>query len=210
MTQNALNTSIPIEVDSGGTEAATLTDHGVLLGSGTGAITATAAGTTGTVLIGNTGVDASFSATPTVTSISFGGDALAYYDEGTWTPVLSFGGGSTGITYVTQTGTYTRIGDTVSCYMKIALTNKGSSTGITIISGLPFTSGVLGFIGVIGRMEFIDITATEKKVTLENTGSSTTMTLIANASVGHAGRQLTNAAFANNSAITVNFEYFNS
>ena len=42
---------------NGGTGAATLTDHGVVLGSGTGAVTVTSAPTTGQFLIGNTGYD---------------------------------------------------------------------------------------------------------------------------------------------------------
>ena len=44
-------------VAQGGTGAATLTDHGILLGSGTGAITPTAVGATGTLLTGVTGAD---------------------------------------------------------------------------------------------------------------------------------------------------------
>jgi|GEM_PF-914834 len=47
----------PIEVIQGGTGAATLTDHGILLGSGTGAVTPTAAPTNGQLLIGSTGND---------------------------------------------------------------------------------------------------------------------------------------------------------
>lgn len=47
----------PIEVIQGGTGAATFTDHGILLGSGTDAITATAAPTNGQLLIGSTGND---------------------------------------------------------------------------------------------------------------------------------------------------------
>ena len=45
--------SIPLGVASGGTGAATLTDGGILLGSGTGAITATAVLTDGQVLVGD-------------------------------------------------------------------------------------------------------------------------------------------------------------
>lgn len=48
----------------------TYTNHGVLVGQGSSAIVATAAGATGTVLIGTTSSDPSFSATPTVTSIT--------------------------------------------------------------------------------------------------------------------------------------------
>jgi hypothetical protein len=44
-------------VANGGTGATTLTDHGILLGSGTGAITATGAATNGQLLIGSTGAD---------------------------------------------------------------------------------------------------------------------------------------------------------
>lgn len=50
----------PFPVASGGTGTATLTDHGVLLGSGTGAITAASVGTNGQVLLGATGADAAF------------------------------------------------------------------------------------------------------------------------------------------------------
>lgn len=47
-------------VIEGGTGAITLTDHGVLLGSGTGAVTAAAVGTNGQVLVGSTGADPAF------------------------------------------------------------------------------------------------------------------------------------------------------
>lgn len=47
-------------VAQGGTGAITLIAHGVLLGEGTSAIVATAAGTNGQLLLGNTGADAAF------------------------------------------------------------------------------------------------------------------------------------------------------
>ena len=59
-TQNAINTGKPIEVSNGGTGAATLTSNGVLVGNGTSAITALAAGATGTLLIGSTGAAPAF------------------------------------------------------------------------------------------------------------------------------------------------------
>jgi hypothetical protein len=51
-----------ITVSQGGTGAATFTSHGVLIGEGTGAIQATAAGTTGQVLTGVTGANPVFAA----------------------------------------------------------------------------------------------------------------------------------------------------
>ncbi len=53
-----LTATTPIDVPSGGTGAATLTDHGILLGSGVGAITALGAATDGQLPIGSTGLDA--------------------------------------------------------------------------------------------------------------------------------------------------------
>jgi hypothetical protein len=63
-------------------------------------------------------------------------DALS--NPGTsFTPSLTFGGGSTGMTYGTRTGVYVRVGSLVFFSLNIVLTAKGSSTGVAVISGLP-------------------------------------------------------------------------
>ena len=61
---NTLNIDItaPVTVPNGGTGRITLTNHGVLIGAGTSAITQSAVGATGTVLAGNTGADPTFQA----------------------------------------------------------------------------------------------------------------------------------------------------
>ena len=61
---------------------------------------------------------------------------------GTFTPILSFGGASVGITYSTQLGNYTKIGDRTFFTITITLTSKGSSVGVAAIAGLPNTSSV--------------------------------------------------------------------
>lgn len=55
-----------------------------------------------------------------------------------FTPVLNFGGGSTGITYAVQSGAYVLTGNVVHFAIAIQLTSKGSSTGAIQVSGLPF------------------------------------------------------------------------
>lgn len=62
------------------------------------------------------------------------------YEEGSWTPAMTFGGGSTGITYALQSGTYQKIGSAVFFRCYVVLSAKGSSTGDALITGLPFTS----------------------------------------------------------------------
>ena len=61
-------------------------------------------------------------------------EALRDGDYASYTPSLTFGGGSTGMTYSVQTGTYVRIGRAVYYHGHITLTAKGSSTGNAFIS----------------------------------------------------------------------------
>lgn len=67
--------------------------------------------------------------------------AKAAFEVGTFTPVLSFGGGTTGITYTTQTGSYTKIHDVVYFTSRVTLSSKGSATGDALVGGLPFANG---------------------------------------------------------------------
>jgi hypothetical protein len=68
-------------------------------------------------------------------------NTLDWYEEGTFTPTLNFGGSSTGITYSSQVGNYTRIGNVVFFNLRIFLTAKGSATGTAGVGILPFVNG---------------------------------------------------------------------
>lgn len=57
----------------------------------------------------------------------------------TWTPGLTFGGGSTGLTYSSRSGFYYKQGRLVTVSGTIVLSNQGSSTGANQITNLPFT-----------------------------------------------------------------------
>jgi hypothetical protein len=59
-------TDIPVKVVQGGTGASTLTDHGVLLGSGTDPITALGVAETGQLLAGVSSTDPAFIGPPTI------------------------------------------------------------------------------------------------------------------------------------------------
>ena len=77
---------------------------------------------------------------PATQSSSTDANTLDDYEEGTFTPVLAFGGASVGITYATQTADYTKIGNSVRIRVSVIISSKGSSTGAAQITGLPFTS----------------------------------------------------------------------
>jgi len=163
VTNNGWNSENPAQVAKGGSGASTLTgiitgngtssftanavtEDGVLIGGASNAASSLAVASDNTVLVGNTGTAPSFTGTPTVTSIDFtaSSTALDFYQEGSWSPTVTLGGSSIGITYATQQGRYTRIGNVVFVSILLELLNKGSSTGTAAIANFPFTP--FGFI----------------------------------------------------------------
>ena len=155
----------------------------------------------GNLVIGTSGKGIDFSATPgTGTS-----ELLADYEEGTWTPVLAFGGASVGITYAAGTrGLYTKIGNTVVVNALLELTNKGSSTGTAVLSGLPFTSNAfINYVGVSALYGSITVSGTIQPLQLGNT---TNINLYEVTAAGVTS-QLDNTDFANNSYVHISFTY---
>jgi hypothetical protein len=143
--------------------------------------------------------------------VKFGTDsaaanALDDYEEGTFNFGISFGGGSTGITYNHRTGTYTKIGRQVTVNGLIALTNKGSDTGDARITGLPFT--IPNSVGnySVPALWFFDISFANQ---YQAYGVINNTTIFLN-EITEAGTYspLTNANFANTSEIMVSFTYF--
>lgn len=115
--------------------------NSVQIGNAGGSLSSLTAGTSGQVLSGVTASAPIFTATPMVTSISFDGvnNLSSYVADTAWTPVLAFGGASVGITYATQIGRYTKIGNLVVFTANISTSSIGSSTGAATINGLTIT-----------------------------------------------------------------------
>ena len=67
-------------------------------------------------------------------------NTLDDYEEGTFSPQVSFNGASVGVTYINQIGRYTKVGRLVTVMINFRLSNKGSSTGDFIITNLPFSA----------------------------------------------------------------------
>jgi hypothetical protein len=144
--------------------------------------------------------------------LAFNGDtassnALDDYEEGTWTMGISFGGASTGVTYIFTTGNYTKIGRQVNVTGWVRLSSKGSSTGIAKITGLPFTNGAASqfytavTLGYIDNISFADI---------PNAYVETSATTIYFGQTTNAGAltDLTDANFVNNSSLMINATYY--
>lgn len=130
-------------------------------------------------------------------------NTLDDYEEGTFTPGVTFGGGSTGITYTTQTGYYVKIGRMVYGAANVTLSAKGSSTGIMAITGLPFTAGLMNWTSAIGYASaFTGLTGALTTVT--NPGQ-TTLGVYQSAAATYSG--VTDTAATNTTAVRVNFFY---
>ena len=62
------------------------------------------------------------------------------YEEGTFTPTITFGNNNTGMAFSTRGGFYTKVGQLVTVMVEMTLSAKGSSTGTVKYEGLPFTA----------------------------------------------------------------------
>jgi hypothetical protein len=118
-TSLTLGWSGQLSVARGGTGASTLTANGVLYGAGTSAIAATAVGTTGQVLVGNTGAAPSWA---TLTGIG----------------VTSFSAGTTGLTPNSATTGAITLGGT------LGVANGGTGTTTAFTAGSVVFAGASG------------------------------------------------------------------
>lgn len=142
---------------------------------------------------------------PASQSASADANTLDDYEEGTWTIGISFGSGTTGITYTRNTGYYTKIGNVVTVVGFLTLSAKGSSTGSADLTGLPFTivNNLAGYGASALRFHTITFTGqfqgegvtNATKITLSEITEDGTYSI------------LNNTNFANNSAIILNFTY---
>ena len=98
------------------------------------------------------------SGTASAASINFGQDALNYYDEGTWTPILKFSTiGDLSVGYSSQIGAYTRIGRQVTVHGRVeGFLTYTTASGVFYVDGLPFSPDATQryFVGVCTKAGF--------------------------------------------------------
>jgi hypothetical protein len=147
----------------------------------------------------------------TTDGLTFNGDtaaanALDDYEEGTWTMGVSFGGSSTGVTFSRNTGYYTKVGNMVNVVGYFILSNKGSSIGAALITGLPYNvrSGVDSF--QTGSKWLNTITFTGFPQIYANEGGTSISFEECIPATGVVAA-LTNANFTNSSQAMINITY---
>ena len=130
------------------------------------------------------------------------------YEEGNWTPAITFDGNNAGQVYSSQGGRYVKIGNLVHVTAHLAFTNKGTSTGSARLTGLPHniqsTNNNAAFTPIADRGQ-LNAGGGGVAIFLQNNVS--TPTLYTYSFTGGGIANLLNTAFANNSEIDVNFSY---
>jgi hypothetical protein len=126
--------------NTGGTGLATLTS------TGTNGLTIAASGNTtlsdGNLVIGTAGKGIDFTQDPNPAGMT--SELLDDYEEGTWTPVVTAGSGT--ITTVgTVVGRYTKIGNQVTVWGTVAVTNNGTGAVYLNVTGVPFSPAATVF-----------------------------------------------------------------
>jgi hypothetical protein len=142
---------------------------------------------------------------PTTQIASSDANTMDDYEEGTFTATLSFGGGSTGIIYANNTFAYQKVGNTVHITGYINITNKGSSTGDAVISGLPFTSLNISAAYSSSGMHLNGVSFGGYPNCFIPT-NTTTISLYQCSDAGNA-TALSNSNFSNTSGLIFNFTY---
>lgn len=91
---------------------------------------------------------------------------LNWYEEGTWTPAFTcVTVGNLAVTYTSQVGTYTRVGNevTVTFYVQLASYSQTTASGAVLFTGLPFAinatyspRGALSWFNTINKAGYVN------------------------------------------------------
>jgi len=77
---------------------------------------------------------------PATQSASSDANTLDDYEEGTWTPVVNLSSSAPTVTYVTQFGSYTKVGRMVTVTCNLVWSAASGGSGDFRVSGLPFAT----------------------------------------------------------------------
>ena len=149
------------------------------------------------------GID--FSATSDTSSVQ--SELFDDYEEGSWTPGITFGGGNTGLTYQYQVGRYIKIGNMVHIKFGIRLSNRGSSTGGARVTGLPYDGVHSSYYHDSGALITTDGGADTSDAHTNCFVTDTNKLALRQGSFGNQNRDSTHTMFGNSTAIFGSLTY---
>lgn len=151
------------------------------------------------VITNGSGIPTASLSLPAATTLN--GVSFATSTNGTFTPSLTLGGGSTGITYDAQQGFYTIFPGVYFFSLLIDLSNKGSDTGFVKIIGLPFSSRNVGSAFLINNLSIQNGVSLPSGLAGVTINLDNTILLTGDTAIG--GAPLLDTNVANNTTFTV-------
>jgi hypothetical protein len=142
---------------------------------------------------------------PASQSASSDANTLDDYEEGSWTPALTFGGNSVGVVYSAREARYVKIGRSVFACCLLVITSKGSSSGIVGIT-LPFTTSPNTYSSAAFSSNGVSLGGGAYNLSCQ-AGASAVALNFYNQVSGSSKTACTDAQFANNSEIIFGFTY---
>lgn len=136
---------------------------------------------------------------------------LDWYEEGSFTPSLDFSGVSTGITYAHREGRFTRVGNLVTIWISVWLSNRGSGSGVAYLRGLPFAVSVAPsfggtFFAIKSNYGTFSGLSGEPSVRVEH-GSTVMALLHTTSAAANYQNSMTNTNFDNATGFVINGTY---
>ena len=134
-------------------------------------------------------------------------NVLDDYEEGNWTPGVTFGGGNTGVNSGASAGSYTKVGRLVMASGLLLLSSKGSSTGNALLTGLPFTAGSGNKMNGAVSFAFIERISFNEVLTGTVGTDSTTASFFEAVSGNVTSNRITNSDFNNATGLRFTITY---
>jgi len=145
---------------------------------------------------------------PASQNASADANTLDDYEEGTFTPALSAATPPTGVTYGTQHGSYTKIGNAVEIKVRVILTSKGSGgVGAISLTGLPFTSAAVACALTMSDWDLINLNTNYTHAGASVAASATSININENGD-NVSGAGVTWANIANTTSFAIGGRYF--
>ena len=203
-----------LNIQSGGSTVVAVTATGATV---TGTLAATGASTfTGTgkfattIGVGNATPSASGSGItfPATQSASSDANTLDDYEEGTWTPVLTFATpGNLSVAYLQQVATYTKIGRavTVSFTIRTSTFTHTTASGAVQVTGLPFTSATVTDLSFYGGSGWRGITKTNYTDISAEVGSNSNIVGVIASGSGQVWTDVTTADMPTSGTVILRF-----
>jgi hypothetical protein len=144
---------------------------------------------------------------PATQSASTDVNTLDDYEEGTFSPTISFGSASVGITYSDQKGTYVKVGGNVFINVYLRLSSKGSSTGQMAVAGFPFaTASGIDFFAPLAPRGYVNSGGNPVSI-YAGSGGITSFSAYSCNLTGSTNAPLTDTAIYSNTELNFNFWY---